>query len=130
MRFALALALLLAAIAPPAAKFSVCNKGLREAKVALGRFSGTHWISEGWWHVAGKKCAELIAGKLVARYYYLYATDGAQGTWDGSTNFCVGTGDKFSITGRASCVGRGFDKRGFFQIDTGNQLDYAQNLSD
>ena len=108
----------------------MCNKGLREAKVALGRFSGTHWMSEGWFHVAPKKCALLIPGKLDARYYYLYATDGAQGTWDGSTNFCVGTGGKFSITGRARCVARGFDKRGFFQIDTGNQLDYAQNLSD
>jgi|SRR5689334_17234995 len=130
MRFALAFAMLLIAIGPAEAKFSVCNKGLREAKVALGRFNGTHWMSEGWFRIAAKKCLPLIPGRLDARYYYLYATDGAQGTWDGSTNFCVGTGDKFSITGRASCVARGFDKRGFFQIDTGNRFDYSQNLSD
>ena len=34
------------------------------------------------------------------------------------------------IAGRAGCVARGFDKRGFFQVDTGNRLDYSQNLSD
>ncbi|MBL6853600.1 MAG: DUF1036 domain-containing protein [Alphaproteobacteria bacterium] len=130
MRFAVALAILTLAIGPAEAKFSVCNKGLREAKVALGRFGGTHWISEGWFHIAPKKCALLIPGKLDARYYYLYATDGAQGTWDGGTNFCVGTADTFSIDGRASCVARGFDKRGFFQIDTGDRLDWSQNLSD
>jgi uncharacterized membrane protein len=130
MRVILAFAVLALAIGPAEAAFSVCNKGVREAKVAVGRFNGTHWMSEGWFHVAGKKCAQLVPGKLDARYYYLYATDGAQGTWDGSTNFCVGTGDKFSIVGRGACVPRGFDKRGFFQIDTGSHFDYSQNLSD
>ena len=130
MRFALAFAVLLLAVGPAEAAFSVCNKTAREAKVAMGRFNGTRWMSEGWFHVAPKKCSELVPGKLDARYYYLYATDGAQGTWDGSTNFCVGTADTFSIIGRGACVARGFDKRGFFQIDTGNRLDFSQNLSD
>jgi uncharacterized membrane protein len=130
LRVLLALAVFALAFGPAEAKFSVCNKGLREARVALGRFNGTQWMSEGWFRVAPKKCLPLVPGKLDARYYYLYATDGAQGTWDGSTNFCVGTGGTFSIVGRAGCVARGFDKRGFFQVDTGNRLDYSQNLSD
>lgn len=130
MRFALAFAVLLLALGPAEAKFSVCNKGAREARVALGRFNGVRWISEGWFHVAPKKCAPLIPGKLDARYYYLYATDGAQGTWDGSKNFCVGTGDRFSIVGRGGCVARGYDRRGFFEIDTGDRIDWTQNLSD
>jgi uncharacterized membrane protein len=128
MVFALAFLFVLAG--PADAGLSVCNKGARAAKVAVGRFDGTHWSSAGWWQVAPKKCAELIAGKLDARYYYLYATDGAAGTWDGSKVFCVGTTDKFSIAGRSACTERGFDRRGFFEIDTGNQLNFTQSLSD
>jgi uncharacterized membrane protein len=130
MRFVLALVLLLAAIGPAAAQFTVCNKGAREAKVAIGRFNGTRWSSEGWWHVPAKKCAALIAGKLDARYYYLYATDGAAGTWDGSTTFCTATNDRFSIVGRGGCAAQGFDRRGFFEVDTGSRLDWTQSLSD
>jgi uncharacterized membrane protein len=130
MRIALALAVLFALATPAAAGLNVCNKGARAAKVAVGRFDGTRWISEGWWHVGGKKCATLIAAKLVARYYYLYASDGAVGTWDGSKSFCVGTTDKFSIVGRGGCTERGFDRRGFFEIDTGNRFDWTQSLSD
>jgi uncharacterized membrane protein len=130
MRFALALAVLLTAIGPAEAGLNVCNKGARPVKAAIGRFNGTRWISEGWWHIDGRKCAELVAGKLDARYYYLYATDGAVGTWDGSKSFCTGTAGQFSITGRGGCTERGFDRRGFFEIDTGNQLAFTQNLSD
>jgi len=130
MRFALALVLLLAAIGPAEAQFTVCNKGAREARVAIGRFNGTRWSSEGWWNVPAKKCAELIAGKLDARYYYLYATDGAAGTWDGGKSFCTATADRFSIVGRSGCAAQGFDRRGFFEVDTGNRLDWTQSLSD
>lgn len=130
MRSILALAVLLALAAPAEAGLHVCNKGARPVKAAVGRFNGTRWVSEGWWQVAPKKCAEVIAGKLVARYYYLYATDGAVGTWDGSKSFCVGTGEQFAIVGRGGCTERGFDRRGFFEIDTGNMLDFTQSLSD
>jgi uncharacterized membrane protein len=130
MRIAFALAVLLAAAGPAEAGLNVCNKGARPVRAAVGRFNGTRWISEGWWQVEPKKCAELIAGKLVARYYYVYASDGAVGTWDGSKSFCVGTTDRFSIVGRGGCTERGFDRRGFFEIDTGNLLNFTQSLSD
>lgn len=130
MRTVLALAFLFALGAPAQAGLSVCNKGARPVKVAVGLFNGTRWISQGWSHVAAKKCSELIAGKLVARYYYMYASDGAVGTWDGGKSFCVGTGEQFAIVGRGGCTERGFDRRGFFEIDTGNQLNYTQMLSD
>jgi uncharacterized membrane protein len=130
MRITLSLLLLLAFAVPAEAGLSVCNKSAHGVKVALGRFNGTRWISEGWWRVEPKNCAELVAGKLVARYYYMYASDGAIGTWDGAKSFCVGTEDKFSIVGRGGCSARGFDRRGFFEIDTGNNLSYTQMLSD
>src|ERR1043166_2671202 len=89
-----------AAATPAAAGLNVCNKSALPAKVAIGHFSGTHGMSEGWWTIQPARCAELVSGALNARYYYLYATDGAAGTWDGSKFFCTLPGDKFAITGR------------------------------
>jgi uncharacterized membrane protein len=131
MRFAAVLAVLLAATGPAGAALHVCNQGkVLAVKVAVGRFNGVRWISEGWWPVAPGKCAELVPGKLVARYYYMYATDGAVGTWDGGKSFCTAASDKFSIVGRGGCSARGYDRRGFFEIDTGNRFDFTQTLSD
>lgn len=133
MRFALHLlapVLLVLLAGPVQAGFTVCNKSDRAAKVALGRFNGTQWASEGWWTVAPKKCEALIAGPLDARYYYLYASDGGSGTWDGSKEFCTSSGAQFSIAGRSHCASRGYDKRGFFEVDTGQASNWVQSLSD
>ena len=128
MRLGLILALLLLA-APAHADFKVCNRTANAARVALGRYDGTDWLSEGWWTAAPRACATLITGKLVARYYYVYASDGGAGTWGGSRAFCVGNA-KFQIIGRADCAGRGYDKKSFFEVDTGNSPDWTQSLSD
>lgn len=115
--------------APAHAEFKVCNKASLKARVAIGHFDGTNWTSLGWWTIAPKSCAGLIPGPLDARYYYLYATDGAAGTWEGRTHFCVTPSAKFSIPGRADCDKRGFDRRGFFEVDTGGSPDWTQTLS-
>lgn len=131
MRFALPLLAALLLLAGPArASFTVCNKSDHAAKVAIGRFDGRHWGSQGWWTIAPKKCAGLIAGPLDARYYYLYATDGATGAWDGSKNFCTAPSGAFAISGRANCAGRGYDRKGFFEVDTGQNPNWTQSLSD
>jgi len=129
MRLILASVALLLLLSPADARLSVCNRSARPANVAVGRFNGTDWMSEGWWTVAPNACADLIKGPLDARYYYLYASDGASGTWDGSKIFCTG-GDRFAIVGRARCTSRGFDRKGFFEIDTGEKPDWTQSLSD
>jgi uncharacterized membrane protein len=129
-RVAPALVALTFALATPAeARLLVCNRSAHMTSVALGHFNGTDWMSEGWWTIAPKTCANLIRSPLDARYYYLYATDGAAGTWDGSKAFCTAT-RKFSIVGRARCTDRGFDRKGFFQIDTGEAPEWTQTLSD
>jgi uncharacterized membrane protein len=122
-----ALAFLLLA-APAQAGLSVCNKGKHPARVALGRFDGRDWGSEGWWTLAPGRCSDVVKGKLDARYYYLYGADGDSGVWDGATAFCVGAGEKFSIAGRGNCAARGYDRRRFFRIDTNDNLNQAQNL--
>jgi uncharacterized membrane protein len=111
------------------ASLNVCNKTLLPARVVLGRFDGTNWSSQGWWKVPPKSCAALLTGTLVARYYYLYATDSAAGTWEGKTHFCVASDAKFLAVGRADCKNRGFDRRGFIEIDTGQSPDWTQTLS-
>jgi uncharacterized membrane protein len=113
---------------PAQAGLKVCNKAAHPAKVALGRFDGRDWSSEGWWSVAARQCAQLIGKPLDARYYYLYAADNASDVWDGSTSFCTAQTEKFSIPGRANCAGRGYDRRRFFRIDTQDNFDKVQNL--
>jgi uncharacterized membrane protein len=116
------------AAGPAEAGLSVCNKGKHPARVALGRFDGRDWISEGWWTIAPSRCAAVIAEPLDARYYYLYGTDDASGVWDGRTPFCTAAGGKFVVRGRADCARRGYDRKRFFEIDTGDNLNKVQVL--
>lgn len=126
---AVAALLLVACVGPAEARLSVCNRSERAADVALGRYNGGMWRSEGWWKIGPNACADVIKSALDSRFYYLYASDGASGTWDGSKAFCTGPG-RFAIVGRAHCAARGFDRKGFFEIDTGEKADWTQSLSD
>lgn len=130
MRFVLAALVLLAGAAPAQAAFTLCNKTAHPAKVALGRFNGTDWGSEGWWNIAPGHCEILVPGALDARYYYLYASDGGSGTWDGSHGFCVAVADKFVIAGRADCAAHGYERKGFYEVDTGENTDVTKSISD
>ena len=115
---------------PASAGFSVCNRTEHPASIAIGLFDGEEWGSEGWWRVEAGGCAELIAGPLPARSYYLYAVhEEVGGAWDGNRSFCVGT-DMFRIRGRNECLARGFDRKRFFQVDTRDAADWTETLSD
>jgi uncharacterized membrane protein len=129
MRLYAAAAILLVT-APAQAGFTVCNKADVAAKVAFGHFDGKSWVSQGWWTIQPQKCETLLSRPLDARYYYLYGTDGGSGTWNGGTYFCTATQDRFTISGRGDCAARGFDRKGFFEIDTGNKPDWTQSLTD
>jgi uncharacterized membrane protein len=129
MRLILLIMGFLMAAAPAEAGFSVCNTGSHTAKMALGRFNGRAWESDGWWTIKPQTCAKLLIGPLEARYYYLYGTDGRLGSWDGSHAFCI-TSANFSIAGRGKCAERGYDRKGFFEVDTGKAPDYTHKLSD
>lgn len=130
MRFGAALLSLLFLSQPAFAALHVCNRTAKTLRVAVGRFDGVAWLSEGWWELSPKRCAAVVPGKLTARYYYLYAVDGGSGSWNGARKFCVSTGDKFQSQGRGNCAVRGMDRKGFFAVDTGDAPDYTQSLSD
>ncbi len=127
---AVTLGLLASLTALPAhAAFKLCNKTGQPVRSAIGRFDGTNWTSEGWWTVAPRTCTALLTGPLQGRFYYLYATDGGAGIWEGKTRFCVAPEKRFKSVGRGTCAARGFDRRGFFEVDTGNKPDWTQTLS-
>ena len=77
---------------------------------------------------AGAMTAAL-PGPLVSRYYYVYAIDYDQGgVWGGKVSMC--TRDKmFTIKGIEDCVARGYEKSGFFEVDTGEQKSWTVQLT-
>ena len=125
------LALILILLASPAeAALGVCNKTGHATDVALGYYDGKTWSSQGWWTVPAGQCAQLVKDSLPARYYYLYAVQReVGGGWDGEHGFCV-RGGQFQIHGNVNCAVRGFDRKGFFQVDTGGSPDWTENLAD
>ena len=129
-RTTLLLAVTLACAATPAlAAFNVCNRTGLPVRIAIGRFDGNSWSSEGWWTVRAKTCTAILTGPLQGRFYYLHASDGAAGTWEGKTRFCVAPETRFKASGRGNCAKRGYDSRGFFKVDTGKKADWTQSLS-
>ena len=86
--------------------------------VALAYTDGQGWVSEGWWNLKSLDCATLLRGALAAQFYYVYAMDERGGEWKGKAFMC--TSDReFKIEGRQDCFVRGYDRTGFFEVDTG-----------
>ena len=98
--------------------------------VAIGYKEGRRWTTEGWWNIAAASCETLMAGPLVSRFYYIYALDYDQGgAWGGKAMLC--TRDKmFTIHGIEDCVARGFERTGFFEVDTGEQPSWTVQLTE
>lgn len=126
----LLLAVLLAAPAAALADFRLCNGTAARVGVAVGYKDGDTWISEGWWNLSPNSCETLIRGPLVARYYYVYAVDYDQGgEWSGKAYMC--TRDReFTIRGLQDCLARGFNRTGFFEVDTGEQKNWTVQLTE
>ncbi len=100
------------------ADFRLCNNTTTRVSIALAYTDGRNWLSEGWWNLRPSACETLLRGPLAAQYYYVYAMDERGGEWKGKAFMC--TRDReFRIDGREDCFARGFDRTGFFEIDTG-----------
>ena len=123
-------AFFLSASAEPAnADLRLCNKTKSRIGVAIGYKDDDVWTTEGWWNVPASSCEMVLSGPLVSRYYYIYAIDYDQGgEWSGQAIMC--TRDKmFTIRGIEDCVARGYDRSGFFEIDTGEQKSWTVQLT-
>ena len=112
------------------ADFRICNNTGSRVGVAVGYKDTEHWTTEGWWNLSARTCETILRGGLVARYYYLYAVDyDRSGEWAGRAFMC--TRDKeFTIRGTEDCLARGYDRTGFFEVDTGEQPSWTVQLTD
>src|SRR6201995_1182300 len=113
-----------------AADFRLCNNTSSRVGIALGYKDAEGWTTEGWWNVSSRSCETLLKGTLVARYYYIYALDYDRGgEWSGQAFMC--SRDKeFTIKGTENCLARGFDRTGFFEVDTGDQRAWTVQLTE
>jgi uncharacterized membrane protein len=131
LRRALIAAALMLAPAPALADFHLCNNTGSRVGIAIGyKDADGGWTTEGWWNLSARSCETLLKGTLVARFYYIYAIDYDRGgEWSGQAFMC--TRDKeFTIRGTEDCLARGFDRTGFFEVDTGEQRAWTVQLTE
>jgi uncharacterized membrane protein len=121
---------LAASAGPAAADFRLCNNTASRVGIAVGYKDADGWTTEGWWNVPARTCETVLKGNLVARYYYVYAIDYDHGgEWMGQAYMC--TRDKeFTIRGIGNCLARGYDRTGFFEVDTGEQRAWTVQLTE
>jgi len=112
------------------ADFRLCNNTGSRVGVAIGYKDSEGWTTEGWWNVSTRSCETLLRGALVARYYYIYAVDYDRGgEWSGKAYMCSRE-KEFTIRGTENCLARGYDRTGFFEVDTGEQRSWTVQLTD
>jgi uncharacterized membrane protein len=117
--FRLLSGLIAVSVAPAArADFRVCNSTASRVSIALAYTDGQMWVSEGWWNLKPNDCDTLLRGPLAAQFYYIYGMDERGGEWKGKAFMCT-RDHEFRIEGRENCFARGYDRTGFFEIDTG-----------
>ena len=121
---------LAASAGPAAADFRLCNNTGSRVGVAVGYKDADGWTTEGWWNLPSRSCETVLKGNLVARFYYIYAIDYDRGgEWVGTAFMC--TRDKeFTIRGIGDCLARGYDRTGFFEVDTGEQRAWTVQLTE
>ena len=114
--------------------FRLCNLTSGPVEVAKALNTGARdgskriIISEGWYKFAKGECAVLWTGKLQYRYYLLYAQNKQTNKeWKGDIPICV---SRQPFTIKADTCGSEHYRRNFFQVDTGDNESFTQNLRD
>jgi uncharacterized membrane protein len=121
---------LLASAQPAQADLRMCNMTSSRVGVALGYRDDQGWITEGWWNIPPRGCETLLAGGLNARFYYVFAVDYDRGGEWGGRSFMCTRDREFTIRGIEDCLARGYDRNGFFEVDTGQQSSWTIQLTD
>ena len=115
---------------PAAADFRLCNNTSSRVGIAVGYKGPSGWTTEGWWNLPPRSCETMLRGTLVARFYYIYAMDYDRGgEWSGQAFMCTRQ-KEFTIQGSENCLARGFDRTGFFEVDTGEQRAWTVQLTE
>lgn len=117
-------------VQPASADLRVCNRTNNPINIALGYRAERGWQSEGWWLAGANDCAVVFQGDLNSRFYYLFAADDVGGgAWDGNVFMCT-RDETFTIFGVEDCLARGYERTGFFEIDTQNRSDWTLQLTE
>jgi uncharacterized membrane protein len=115
---------------PAKADLRVCNETANMVSVSMGYRAERGWMSEGWWQAPPGDCRVLYQGDLQRRFYYIYAVDDISGgAWEGSVFMCT-RDETFTIFGVEDCLARGYERTGFFEIDTQNRTDWTLQLTE
>ena len=126
-----AIPLCLTFITAAQADLRVCNKTTSRVGIAIGYKAERDWVTEGWWSVDASSCATILQGRLKGRFYYMYAVDYDEGgEWGGTTAFLCTHEKEFTIVGTSDCVARGYQRTGFYEIDTGSQPTWTIQLAE
>src|SRR6202166_2844997 len=113
-----------------AADFRLCNNTSSRVGISVGYKENEGWTTEGSWNRSARTCETLLRGVLVARFYYIYAVDYDHGgEWSGQAFMCTRE-KEFTIRGTGDCLARGFDRTGFFEVDTGEQQTWTVQLTE
>ena len=116
--------------APARADLRMCNLTSSRVGISLGYRDPQGWITEGWWNLNPRGCETLLKGALASRFYYVYAVDYDRGgEWSGRSFMCTRERE-FTIRGVEDCFARGFERSGFFEVDTGEQKSWTIQLTD
>lgn len=109
----------------------VCNQTTNPVSIAFGYRAERGWQSEGWWVAGPGECKTIYSGNLASRrYYYLYAADDiGGGSWDGEVFMCT-RDETFTIFGVEDCLARGYERTGFFEIDTQKRSNWTLQLTE
>ncbi|MET3890172.1 putative membrane protein [Bosea sp. OAE506] len=130
LRLLLLAGALLAGTAPALADLRMCNTTSSRVGVAIGYRDAQGWTTEGWWNIAPRACETLLRGTLAARFYYVHAVDYDRGgEWTGKSVMCT-RNKEFTIRGIEDCLARGYERAGFFEVDTGEQKSWTIQLTD
>jgi uncharacterized membrane protein len=117
-------------VTPAVADLKLCNTTTSRIGVAIGYQDAKGWTTEGWWNIASQTCETIYKGTLSSKFYYIHAVDYDRGgEWAGQSYMCT-TDKMFTIRGVQECLKRGYNRTGFFEVDTGDAKDWTIRLTD
>jgi uncharacterized membrane protein len=123
-------AALFASVEAAHADLRVCNTTANRIGISVGYRDPQGWITEGWFNLRANTCEAVLKGDLNFKYYYVYGVDYDRGgEWGGASFMCTRERE-FSVRGFENCLARGFDRTGFFEIDTGEQKNWTIQLTE
>ena len=112
------------------ADLKVCNNTSSLVGVSVGYRLKDGWMTEGWWRIPAKICTSVIEGDLTSRYFYLHAEESETGgRWRGPVFMCT-SNKEFKIKGLKDCFARGYERNGFFEVDTADQKNWQVRLTE